>query len=48
MGHPPGASGARILLTLARRLAEQGGGRGVASICGGLGQGDAAALEAVG
>ncbi|HTW17470.1 MAG TPA: thiolase family protein [Nocardioides sp.] len=48
MGHPPGASGARILLTLARQLAAQGGGRGVASICGGLGQGDAAALEAVG
>ncbi|MFB8388290.1 thiolase family protein [Microbacterium sp. NPDC055910] len=45
MGHPPGASGARILLTLARGLAEKGGGRGVASICGGLGQGDAVALE---
>lgn len=45
LGHPPGASGARILLTLARGLREQGGGRGVASICGGLGQADAAAVQ---
>lgn len=45
LGHPPGASGARILLTLARSLAERGGGRGVAAICGGLGQGDAAAIS---
>ncbi|WP_104106669.1 thiolase family protein [Nocardioides sp. 616] len=45
LGHPPGASGARILLTLARGLAESGGGRGVASICGGLGQADAVALS---
>lgn len=47
LGHPPGASGARILLTLARGLAADGGGRGVASICGGLGQGDAAVIESV-
>ncbi|WP_028472359.1 thiolase family protein [Nocardioides alkalitolerans] len=46
LGHPPGASGARILLTLARGLQQEGGGRGVASICGGLGQGDAAGIEA--
>lgn len=44
LGHPPGASGARILLTLARSLRETGGSRGVAAICGGLGQGDAAAI----
>ncbi|HEX5192989.1 MAG TPA: thiolase family protein [Solirubrobacteraceae bacterium] len=44
IGHPPGASGARILLTLARDLHRRGGGRGVAAICGGLGQGDAAAI----
>lgn len=44
IGHPPGASGARILLTLARELKRRGGGRGVAAICGGLGQGDAAAI----
>lgn len=47
LGHPPGASGARILLTLARSLAERGGGRGAASICGGLGQGDAAVIESL-
>ena len=47
MGHPPGASGARILLTLARDLRQRGGGRGVASICGGLGQGDAIAIESI-
>jgi acetyl-CoA C-acetyltransferase len=46
MGHPPGASGARILLTLARELRESGLQHGVAAICGGLGQGDAAALRA--
>jgi acetyl-CoA C-acetyltransferase len=45
IGHPPGASGARILLTLARELRARGGGRGVASICGGLGQGDATAVR---
>jgi len=45
IGHPPGASGARLLLTLARGLRARGGRRGVASICGGLGQGDAATLE---
>jgi acetyl-CoA C-acetyltransferase len=45
IGHPPGASGARILLTLARDLRRRGGGRGAAAICGGLGQADAAAIE---
>jgi acetyl-CoA C-acetyltransferase len=46
IGHPPGASGARLVLTLARQLRQRGGGRGGASICGGLGQADAVALEA--
>ena len=45
IGHPPGASGARLLLTLAQELRRRGGGRGVAAICGGLGMGDATALE---
>lgn len=45
IGHPPGASGARLVLTLGRRLHAAGGGRGAASICGGLGQADAVALE---
>ncbi|HET9970442.1 MAG TPA: thiolase family protein [Streptosporangiaceae bacterium] len=47
IGHPPGASGARLVLTLARQLRQRGGGRGAASICGGLGQADAVALEAL-
>lgn len=45
IGHPPGASGARLVLTLARTLRARGGGRGGASICGGLGQADAVVLE---
>jgi acetyl-CoA C-acetyltransferase len=45
IGHPMGASGARIVLTLARTLAERGGGRGVAAICGGFGQADAVVIE---
>ncbi len=38
IGHPVGASGARILMTLTRELARRGGGYGIASICGGLAQ----------
>src|SRR5207344_2347212 len=41
LGHPIGASGARLLLTLALELRRQGGGSGVAALCGGGGQGDA-------
>jgi acetyl-CoA C-acetyltransferase len=44
-GHPIGASGARILLTLAYELRRRGGGIGVAAICSGAGQGDAVLLE---
>ncbi|HEX7615904.1 MAG TPA: thiolase family protein [Thermoanaerobaculia bacterium] len=47
IGHPVGASGARIAGTLALALRRRGGGRGLAAICGGLAQGDAAILEAV-
>lgn len=42
IGHPVGASGARILLTLAYELRRRGAQWGAAGICGGLGQGDAA------
>ncbi|MFD1708710.1 acetyl-CoA C-acetyltransferase [Siminovitchia sediminis] len=45
LGHPIGASGARIILTLAYELRRRGGGLGVASICSGGGQGDAIMLE---
>jgi acetyl-CoA C-acetyltransferase len=45
LGHPIGASGARILMTLAHELQRRGGGLGVAAICSGGGQGDAVILE---
>jgi acetyl-CoA acyltransferase len=48
IGHPLGASGARILGTLAKRLAESGERWGVAAICIGVGQGLAVVLENVG
>lgn len=41
IGHPIGASGARITLHLALELARRGGGTGVAALCGAGGQGDA-------
>lgn len=45
LGHPIGASGARILLTLAYELKRRGGGTGIAAICSGGGQGDAVLIE---
>ncbi|AQQ54305.1 acetyl-CoA C-acetyltransferase [Planococcus lenghuensis] len=45
LGHPIGASGARIVLTLAYELKRRGGGIGIASICSGGGQGDAIMIE---
>lgn len=45
LGHPLGASGARILLHLARALERRGGGVGLAAICIGVGQGLAVVLE---
>jgi acetyl-CoA C-acetyltransferase len=45
MGHPIGASGARLALTVAYQLRELGGGYGVAAICSGTGQGDAILIE---
>jgi acetyl-CoA C-acetyltransferase len=47
MGHPIGASGARLVMTVAYQLQELGGGIGVAAICSGSGQGDAIILEAL-
>jgi acetyl-CoA C-acetyltransferase len=44
LGHPIGASGARLLLTLAYELRRRGGGTGIAALCGGGGQGDALIL----
>jgi acetyl-CoA C-acetyltransferase len=45
LGHPIGASGARLVLTLAYELRRRGGGSGVAALCGGGGQGDALILS---
>lgn len=41
LGHPIGASGARVVITLIAELQRRGGGIGAAALCGGGGQGDA-------
>jgi acetyl-CoA acetyltransferase family protein len=46
LGHPLGASGARVLGTLAHELRRRGGGYGVAALCIGVGQGLAMVIEA--
>jgi acetyl-CoA C-acetyltransferase len=48
VGHPFAATGGRILATLAKLLAQNGGGRGLISICTAGGMGVAAILEGVG
>ena len=45
LGHPIGASGARILSTMIYELRRNGGGLGLAAICSGGGQGDAVLIE---
>jgi acetyl-CoA acyltransferase len=45
LGHPLGASGARVLGSLAHELRRRGGGWGVATLCIGVGQGLAVVLE---
>jgi len=45
LGHPIGASGARIALHLAYELRRRGGGVGAAGLCGGGGQGEALLLR---
>ncbi len=45
LGHPIGASGARILATMVHDLRRNGGGLGLAAICSGGGQGDALLIE---
>ena len=47
LGHPIGASGTRLVLTLAYALRRRGGGTGVAALCGGGGQGDALILRSL-
>jgi acetyl-CoA acetyltransferases len=45
IGHPTGASGARVIMALLRELQRAGGGYGAAAICGGYGQADAVILK---
>ena len=45
IGHPLGASGARIAVTLVHEMARRGARRGLASLCVGVGQGLAVAFE---
>jgi acetyl-CoA acyltransferase len=47
LGHPIGASGARILTTLVHELRQRGGGWGLATMCIGVGQGIAVVVEGV-
>ena len=47
LGHPIGASGARIMVTLMNALKARGGKRGIATLCIGGGEGTAVALELV-
>lgn len=45
LGHPVGASGARLTLTAAKELARRGSGRAAIALCGGGGQGECILLE---
>jgi acetyl-CoA C-acetyltransferase len=47
LGHPLGATGARIVVTLINALRHRGGGIGAATLCGGGGQGDALVVKVV-
>jgi acetyl-CoA C-acetyltransferase len=48
LGHPIGASGARVVVTLVNALRRRGGGIGAAALCGGGGQGDALIVKVEG
>jgi len=45
LGHPLGCSGARLIVTLMNRLEREGGSRGLATLCVGVGQGVAVLIE---
>ena len=45
LGHPIGASGARIIITLVHELRRRGGGLGLATLCAGGGMGAATIIE---
>jgi acetyl-CoA C-acetyltransferase len=45
VGHPTGASGARLVMTVAFELRRRGGGIGLVTLCGGVGEGEAVVLR---
>jgi acetyl-CoA acetyltransferase len=47
LGHPPGSSGARMLVTLVHALGRRGGRCGLATMCIGVGQGIAVVVESL-
>lgn len=47
LGHPLGSSGSRLIVTLLNRLEREGGSRGLATMCVGVGQGTALLIERV-
>ena len=47
LGHPLGSSGSRLTITLLNRLEAEGGSKGLATMCVGVGQGSAIAIERV-
>ena len=47
IGHPTGASAARLVMTLAYELRRSGKRYGLATICGGIGEGEAVIIESL-
>ena len=45
VGHPTGATGARLIMTLMYELRRRGGGYGLVSICGGIGEGESFVIK---
>jgi acetyl-CoA C-acetyltransferase len=45
IGHPTGATGARLVMTLANELRRRGGGHGLVTICGGIGEAEAIVIR---
>jgi acetyl-CoA C-acetyltransferase len=48
LGHPTGATGLRMMMTAAGELRRRGGGRALITMCGGVGEGEAAVIEVAG
>lgn len=45
LGHPTGATGARLIMTMAHELRRRGGGFGLVTICGGIGEAESVIIE---